>query len=269
MTETTGEAVTDTGGNRYLYCLIDTTDASTLDVDVDGVAGNALSLVERDGIGAVVHECETLYDSADDAQIKRWLVEHQQVVDAVSDVFGTPLPVRFDTIIEGEDGAVREWLSSQAETVRAELATLSGCWEYRIELLWDDEAFREMVGETDEALQDLKRRQADSSGGKAFMLEKQYSNRLRERIHERETELRALLEEQVLPVVVDDTVQDGSAGQADAEDDHRPVAKRSVLADESNETALGERLDTVAAERGVKLRFTGPWPPYTFTPELG
>lgn len=267
MTEMTEEVAAEAGENRYVYCLVDTTDVSTLDVDVDGVAGNALSLVEHDGIGVVVHECESLYDSDDEAQIKRWLVAHQGVVDAVSDVFGTPLPVRFDTIIEGDDGAVRAWLSSQAETVRAQLETLRGCWEYRIELLWDDEPYREEVAATDETLQDLERRKADSSAGKAFMIEKQYSNRLRERIHEREAELRALLEEQVLPVVVDDTVQDGNAKESD--DEYRSVVRRSVLADETEETALGERLDTVAAERGVKVRFTGPWPPYTFAPELG
>lgn len=268
MTEMTGEVAAEAVENRYVYCLVDTSDVSTLDVDVEGVAGNAISLVEHDGIGAVVHECESLYDSDDDAQVKRWLVAHQRVVDAMGDVFGTPLPVRFDTIIEGDDEAVRAWLSSQAETVRAELETLRGCWEYRIELLWDDEPFRAAIGETDDELQELKQREADSSGGKAFMLEKQYSNRLRERIHEREAELRALLEEQVLPVVVDDTVQDGNANESDDEE-HRSVVRRSVLADETEETALGERLDTVAAERGVKVRFTGPWPPYTFAPELG
>lgn len=269
MTEMTGELATDAVESRYVYCLVDTTGVSTLDVDINGVAGNALSLVEHDGIGAVVHDCESLYDSDNEAEIKRWLMQHQRVVDAVSDVFGTPLPVRFDTIIEDDDAAVRGWLSSQAETIRTQLAALSGCWEYRIEVLWDDHSYREEVAATDETLQELERRKSDSSAGKAFMLQKQYSKYLRERILERETELQALLEEQVLPVVNDHTVQDSSANEsADEDDDHRSVTKRSVLADESDEMALGERLDTVAAERGVKIRFTGPWPPYTFAPEL-
>jgi hypothetical protein len=39
-----------------------------------------------------------------------------------------------------------------------------------------------------------------------------------------------------------------------------------VLAHESAADAIGEELDAVAAEPGVEVRFTGPWPPYTFAP---
>jgi len=42
----------------------------------------------------------------------------------------------------------------------------------------------------------------------------------------------------------------------------------AALADESAAGALGERLDEVAATPGVEVRYTGPWPPYTFAPAL-
>ena len=38
---------------------------------------------------------------------------------------------------------------------------------------------------------------------------------------------------------------------------------------EDDEEGMGEMLDEVAAETGVEVRFTGPWPPYSFVPAIG
>ena len=46
-------------------------------------------------------------------------------------------------------------------------------------------------------------------------------------------------------------------------------ARFTVLATEDNEEGMGEMLDEVAAETGVEVRFTGPWPPYSVVPAIG
>ncbi len=46
------------------------------------------------------------------------------------------------------------------------------------------------------------------------------------------------------------------------------VVQVSFLAHEDREEEIGRVLDDVAAEPGVEIRFTGPWPPYSFAPEL-
>lgn len=269
MTTTTEDPEREALGKRYVYCLVDTSSVSTLDVDTGGMDGTTLSLVRNDDIGAVVHECERVYDEADETEIRQWLVEHQRVVDAASDAFGTPLPVRFGTVLDGDDAVVETWLSSHAETIRDQLASFSGRWEYRIDLRWDSGPFRESVAETDDRLQELERRKDEASSGKGFMLKKQYSNRLRDLVTERKGELQALLDEQVVPVVVEKRRQESGVTTEAESDEKESITQLSVLAAETNETELGARLDTVAEEPGVELRFTGPWPPYTFAPELG
>lgn len=269
MTTTTEQPDQEAVDMRYVYCLVDTDGRSTIDVETQGVDGEPLSLVTQGDIGAVVHDCGAAYDTDDESRIKQWLIEHQRVVDASSDVFGTPLPVRFGTVLEGDDAVVETWLSSRAETIRDHLESFSGCWEYRIDLQWDSEPFRDEVATTDDELLDLERRKTEASAGKGFMLEKQYSNRLRELVSQKEAELRELLDEQVAPVTIETTMRD-SGGTAATETDGTPsIAELSVLAEEAKETELGERLDTVAERTGVEIRFSGPWPPYTFAPELG
>lgn len=270
MSETPDEVAVDSSESRYIYCLVDTSGVSSLTTDTTGIEKNSLSLIKCHGIGAVVHECDSIYDSDDEVQIKRWLMTHQQVVDAVGDVFGTPLPVRFDTVLQGDDETVRNWLSSNKEKINNGISMLRGCWEYRIDLRWNSDQFREKIVETDKQLQEIKRRKANSNAGKKFMLEKQWSNRLRECISNRKSELQELLKKQMMPVIVDDAIQENvDIKGEDTQTEYHSVVNFSVLADETDETALGKRLDTVSEERGVTIRFTGPWPPYTFAPELG
>lgn len=50
--------------------------------------------------------------------------------------------------------------------------------------------------------------------------------------------------------------------------DGEQIARIAVLADQTDEGALGSRLDELVERDGVRVQFTGPWPPYTFTPDL-
>jgi hypothetical protein len=104
--ETTAMETVDSG--RYLYCLVDLAAGSEETVDIAGIEDEPVSLVtaQRDSIGALVHSREEPFDSTDLKKLRDWLLAHQQVVDAAGDRFGTPLPVRFDTVIEGDDSDV-------------------------------------------------------------------------------------------------------------------------------------------------------------------
>lgn len=256
---------------RYLYCVVDTTTSESATLSTTGVEDNPVYVVEADGVGAVVHDCETVYETEDLEQMKRWLVTHQQVVDAASDAFGTPLPMRFDTVLEGGDASIERWLEDHYEGFRDELASFAGVWEYRINLLWDSAPFEETIADRDDRLRELRQRQQQSGAGKKFLLEKQSDQRLQELKRERRTELADQLKEAITPVVNDLTEQDTNTP---LQDEHSSIEKEqivrfAVLADEDDETALGDRLDTIVEHEGVEIRFTGPWPPYTFAPDIG
>lgn len=276
---------------RYLYCLINTTTAesetgseqeskagseqeseqATVDWSTTGVDDNTVYVIEGESVGAVVHDCERIYDTESPEQVKQWVLRHQHVVDAASDVFGTPLPMRFNTILEGGDTSVTQWLHENHDTVREELTSFAGTWEYRIHLFWEPSTFEAQIEDEDDQLQELQQRQEEAGSGKSFLLKKQYDKRLRERKQNRRAELTTTLQETVRPVVRE-LLKQGSGSQL-AEDTtptkKEQVTRLAVLADEENETVLGDRLDEIVEQDGVSIKFTGPWPPYTFAPDLG
>jgi hypothetical protein len=257
---------------RYLYCVVDTTASDTETLSTTGVDENPVYVIETDGIGAVVHDCETVYETDDLDQVKQWVVTHQQVVDAASDVFGTPLPMRFDTVLEGGDASVEYWLADHYGSIHDDVQSFAGMWEYRITLLWDPSPFEDRITEQDDRLQELQQRQQQAGAGKQFLIEKQRDKRIQELKQDQRTDLAEQLTETITPVVTDLAEQESRSMLSD--DTHSSAAQEqilrvAVLADENNETALGDRLDTIVEQDGVEIRFTGPWPPYTFAPDIG
>ncbi|QDX39522.1 gas vesicle protein GvpL [Salarchaeum sp. JOR-1] len=257
---------------RYLYCVVDTTASDTETLSTTGIDENPVYVIETDGIGAVVHDCETVYKTDDLDQVKQWVVTHQQVVDAASDVFGTPLPMRFDTVLEGGDASVEDWLAEHYENIHDDLQSFAGMWEYRITLLWDSSPFEDRITEQDDRLQELQQRQQQAGAGKRFLLEKQYEKRIQELKQDQRTDLAEQLTEAITPVVNDLAEQESRPTLSDdthSSAEQEQILRVAVLADEDNETALGDRLDTIVEQDGVEIRFTGPWPPYTFAPDIG
>jgi hypothetical protein len=240
-------------------------------LDVTGLDSAPVRLVtvgSADGarVGAVVHDCDGLYDTDDEAQLRRWLLAHQTVVDAAAEAFGTPLPVRFDTVVEGDDGTLSGWLRGHADTVRDWLDRLAGRREYRVGVVWDDEGFEAEARATDDRLAELAAEREAADEGRGFLVGKQYDERLRRLRADRREALREALLDRIRPVVEEWTDSDTAAGPDDAAGE--PVASLAVLAPTDDEAALGDRLDEYVDDHDVTVRFTGPWPPYSFAPEL-
>lgn len=256
---------------RYVYCLVDIKTGDPTALSVTGIDDEPIFVIDSERVGAVVHECDTLYDTDDMEQVKQWLLTHQQVIDAAGEQFGTPLPMRFDTIIEGGDASVKQWLQHHSDVIREELTAFAGAWEYRIHLLWDSSAFETRIKDENERLQELQQRQQQAGAGKSFLLQKQYDKRLRELKQQRRNTLLDSLNETVSPVVKELTDQTSQSGPHDqpSSSTEEHVTRLAVLADEADESTLGSRLDELVEEEGVQIRFTGPWPPYTFAPNIG
>jgi hypothetical protein len=258
-----GDGVT----GRYVYCVVPRDDDAAAAFDADGVAGADLAVVSTESLSAVVHERAEPYESDAPGEVREWLYDHQAAVEAAGEAFGTPVPFRFDTVVRGDDETIRTWLSANADTLGEALADLSGRWEYRVEVEWDRDALAEKLVETDDRLAELDERLSDASEGTAFLLEKQYDRRVSklaaERRRQRTAELAAELER-----TTDQTEELGDAPQTPlTESASGPTARFAVLADDDERDAVGDFLDTVADEDGASVRYTGPWPPYTFAPD--
>jgi len=259
---------------RYLYCLVDasvddTDDDDTDDFEAEGLAEERAYLVGSGGVGAIVHGCESMYDSDDPRQVQRWLLAHQRVVDEAGEAFGTPIPFRFHTILPGDDDTVREWLDDIRTEARDRLDELSGRWEYRISLNLDEERLEDRLATEDEELRSLRARTESASEGKSFLLEKQYDQKLGKRVSQHRQELLEELRQHIAPHLERAEVlgrRRASIEGVDAGDE--PAQRVATLAREEEVDALGAALDEVAANPGVEIEFTGPWPPYTFAPEF-
>lgn len=270
---TVGETV-DTG--RYLYCLVDLDegqDTGTVPVDIDGIEGESVFLItaRQAAVGALVHEREAPFDSTDLTKLRDWLLAHQQVVDAAGDRFGTPLPVQFDTVLDGDDEAVAAWLDRNSGQVTDAFGELDGCWEYRVTLSWDSTGFEAEQRTTDAELSSIDQRLDRSGTGTQFLLEKKYDQRLRELVRQRETALKEMLVDRLsadAKEVTERPVQSDAAASLGLELDSDAIGQVALLAPSTAESALGSTLDDIADTPGVDVRFTGPWPPYTFAPEI-
>lgn len=260
----------DVNDGRYLYCLVQNPGGATL--DSQGIEENEVHIIDVDGIGAVVHNCSRLYDSADIDEIEGWLLSHQEVIDTAAAQFGTPLPFQFDVILEGGDEQVHTWLENNHERISRLLADFEDLWEYRVHVLQERSVLEEQLAEEDSRLQELKNQQAQSSEGEAFLVEKQYDQRLQEVIHNHRNNLTDDLLTDLATIGTEVEEQspepDAQILTNDTADDKSWLARIAVLADQTNETEIGDRLDILADNPGIEVRFTGPWPPYSFTPSL-
>ncbi|ADB61245.1 Gas vesicle synthesis GvpLGvpF [Haloterrigena turkmenica DSM 5511] len=275
LEEAVDEAVPEIDDGRYLYCIVRADEGATF--EATGVDGEPVSIAVADGIGAVVHETDGIYDSADLAQVRRWLVRHQTVVDEAAQEFGTPIPFQFDTILRGGDEGVREWLREESDTLDRALSGLAGHWEYRVEVVEIDPIDDEALIERDDRLQELADQIDDSGSGTSFLLEKKLEQRLTELRAARRESITADLQDRLADAAREvhslersptASLSDDIADGAD-ERDGETLCRLTLLAHEDEEEAIGSILDDVAENDGFEVRFTGPWPPYTFAPELG
>lgn len=264
------ENQTDFDDGRYLYCAVGLNgDDPTF--EAQGVDDESVRLLAIDNIGVVLHDCESLYDTDDMDLVRKWVLQHQQVVDEAGEAFGTPLPFQFDTILTGTDDRVREWVQEEGEILSQHLDTLAGHWEYRIELRRDESTLTEELEAGDERLNELGAEIDDADSGTQYLLEKQYDQRLTDLQRERRAERSAALEDRL----TDLAHAVNKLGDQTTLDDERETdgmetqARFTVLAATAQEETIGELLDEIAAESGVEVRFTGPWPPYSFAPAIG
>lgn len=266
------QRATEFDEGRYLYCAVRAGDDTS--IDVEGIEGGEVRIVEHEGIGAVVQPVDAMFDSDDLTQVKRWLLAHQRVVDAAGEAFDTPVPFRFDTVIKGDDGRVEGWIDENAAQLEAALEELSGRWEYRIELRWDEAAVREDIAEEDEELAELAERIDGSSEGTGYLIEKQYDQRLAERLQARRDELADELYDGVAEhAATVETAGGGStlldaSGTGGADDGLETVVELSVLAPAESEGPIGDVLEGFL-EEGFDVNYTGPWPPYSHAPSIG
>lgn len=251
-------------GGLYLYCIVE----GGRDVHFGriGLLGSEVYTIRCAGFLAVVHDCkEDRYRTEDAEALQSWVMTHNDVVNIAMEMFDAVLPLGFGKIIvgKGEEGPVEtlaRWLEKEREGFKLKLANVRGKEEYGVEILWDSGVVTSGLKTVLPQARELMEKAQSESVGTAYMYEEKLKMLLRreaEAARERYSEeFYGLIKKSVDGIKVDKRRQTG---------DKMPSLMRlSCLVRKDGVSALGEILERIKKEKGFPVRFTGPWPPYSF-----
>jgi len=250
---------------RYVYGIARAGDAAR-------IASAGLSGIDEGAVGCVVEGAllaaasdvdEGQYGEAtlnENVRNLEWLAaraaQHQAVNGHLLELLGTVLPVSFGAIYR-DDERVREMLREDAADRGAQLAALAGRAEWIVTVARDSDA---PVDDAD--VRALDAEIAASPPGRAFLLDKQRGTTLSRTAQRRDNEAAAAALSGLESVAERMYREPVATGGTDT------VALRaSILVARDREGALVNAirdLERELAERGYRVRASGPWPAYRF-----
>lgn len=248
---------------RYIYSIVKTETRERL--GEIGIEKKAVYTLPHKDIAAVVHSCEPKpYDTRNRTQAEEWVFEHSYVIDQATKRFGSVLPFSFDVILRGDDTQIEAWLCRNYERLHEELKGVEGKAEYTIQIYYNYTDLQSMVLDGNLELKNLQNQIEKESKGKSYLLSKKMDQRLKGLISAEEVQLA----NKYLPQIyrqVDKLIIDSKRTWI-PEDcrNMKLLASYSCLVREENVERLGEILDDINSQKGFRVRFTGPWAPFSF-----
>lgn len=253
----------DTRG-RYLYCVADNSQETNL--GSIGIDGNNVYTIPYQDISAVVHNCPAQpYESKDNKVVEDWVMAHETVVETARERLGTVLPLGFDTIIKaGEERdpeeMVKDWLKEEHQRLKEKLDKVKGKVEYGVQISWDAKIVSEKLIEKDQELKDLGREIKSKPKGAAYMYKQKLEKLMREKIG-KEAEICFKDFYEMIKGVTDEIKVEKL--KKEEKPGRQMLMNLSCLTDKDDKV-LGNELGKINNTEGFFVRFTGPWPPYSF-----
>jgi len=257
------EAIAEEEGS-YVYCVADTGEEVSL--GKIGIEGQEVHTIPHKDICAVVHDCLVQpYQSDDQEVVKTWAMTHQKVVETAWERWGTVLPLSFDTIIRGEaeesaEQNVKDWLGQQYQELKRRIEKVSGKTEYGVQVFWEPKVIAQSLTSTSPEIRRLDEEIKTKPKGLAYMYRQRLENLMK---HEMETQADECFKDfygRIRKYTDDVRVEKTKK----AESDLQMILNLTCLVFKDKYTELGEELDKINRMKGFTVRFTGPWPPYSF-----
>ncbi len=252
------------GDGLYVYCIVP--GAHVCEWPGAGLDGAHVFTVASSDLSAVVHACSAEPYAGRDEQVRAWVSTHAAVVELAWERWGTVVPMGFDVIVKAAAGRtarenVLAWLADNRERLHAKLEELEGCQEYGVQVVMDWKRALEAMSRSSEKALALGREMAGKPEGIRYLY--------RERI---ERVLRAEAESAASAACRDCCERISRLARSvrvskprSLGEDRQMFLNLAVLVRADRVAELGDELDRVAASSEiVEVRFTGPWPPYSF-----
>ncbi|MFQ5811845.1 MAG: GvpL/GvpF family gas vesicle protein [Anaerolineae bacterium] len=251
---------------RYIYGVIPRIDKE--DFAPIGIGGNRVYTIPYQDICAVVHDCPPEPYQGDEEAVKSWVATHGDVVDAVWEAAGSVLPMSFDVIIKPDeersaDDNVRRWLAEEYEKFKLKLDEFRDKVELGVQILWGPAVITRRITEEHEEIRKLAAEMATQSRGLAYF----YQHKIAEAV-KREMEAKADQDYRRYYERLRGYAEDTQVNKIKRHPDKQMIMNLSLLVRRGRVEALGEALAEIREEEGVEVRFTGPWPPYTFAAKI-
>jgi hypothetical protein len=249
----------------YLYGIA----AGTAPVDYgsSGIDGQDIRSIHYRDLMAIVHTCPARpYESTDKEVVKDWVMDHEKIIERVSGDFGTVMPFCFDTIIKPDGTRTAQevlihWISEEYERLESRINRISGKKEYGVQIFFSPSLLGERVASINPAIKNLQEEMKHRGPGREYMV--------RQKI---EQELKTGMESEAASLIHDcykkikeacDEVKIEKIKKS-AEKEKKMLMNCSCLVSDENYRKLGDVLETIEKEYGLSVRFTGPWPVYSF-----
>ena len=253
-----------TGGGRYLYCVADSGERVSL--GPIGINGSKVYAIPYRDICAVVHECPAEpYQSTDREVVNSWVLAHQKVVDEAWERWGTVLPLGFDTIVMDKDGVgpeenVRNWLKNDYDKLKSKIEKVRGEAEYGVQIFWEPQVIVQSLAKTSPEIRQFEEEMKSQPKGIAYLYKQRLENALKRELESKADRCFKDFYERIRKLVDDIAVEKTKPGGQNTQ----MIMNLSCLLPRDKTAELGEELESINILEGFSVRFTGPWPPYSF-----
>jgi len=252
------------GGGRYLYCVADSGERVSL--GPIGIDGSKVYTIPYRDMCAVVHECPAEpYQSTARETVNSWVLAHQKVVDEAWERWGTVLPLAFDTIVMGKDGVVaeenvRNWLENDYDNLKSKIGKVRGKAEYGVQIFWELQVIAQNLAKTSPEVSELEEKIKSQPRGLAYLYKQKLENALKRELESKADQCFRDFYERIRRHIDSIVVEKTKPGDRSTQ----MIMNLSCLLPRDKTAELGEELHRINSMEGFSVRFTGPWPPYSF-----
>jgi hypothetical protein len=254
-----------TEGGLYLYGIAEASVQQEL--GAIGIEGNTVHTIPYKGLSVIIHKCPPEpYNSDDEDVVKEWVKTHQHVLDVAAEKFGSVIPFGFDRIIKPEDNAPAEevlmrWMSEEFDSLVEKLERIRGKKEYGVQIFYLPSVMSKKIMEENEEIKGITEEMNSKSPGAAYMYKQKLESAIKREMESRMgsyfTDFYSRIKRHADDIKVEKTKRTD-------EKDMQMMMNLSCLVAEDSYKALGAELEQIDKTEAFSVRFTGPWPAYSF-----
>lgn len=242
---------------KYVYCVVEGSGRRSF--GKIGLDGNEVYAMPYKDISAVVHDCPLKPYKVNEEDMT-YALKHGDVVDHVFEKLGACLPMRFDTIVESEE-KLRGWLAKGYEKFREKLERFKGKVEVGIQVFWDQKLITQEIAEESEEIKRLKEEMKTKPKGTTYFYKMKVERALKGELERRADKYYKKHYESITSYA--DEVRVNKLGKPKA-GELTMFMNLSLLVQRDKVHELGKELAEIKREKSFDVKFTGPWPPYSF-----